>query len=86
MPTLVLHAGDGSGEHPTQEMLDLFTMLKEKGGRVDGLTITFVGDLKYGLYGRTVHSLVLALALFDGVRINLVAPAQLQVPQVVQRV
>eukprot|EP01084_Bolivina_argentea_P117581 208790_1 len=78
-PTIpILNAGDGSGEHPTQALLDLFTIYKEKNHNIDGLTVTFVGDLRYG---RTVHSLVPALSLFKDVRINLVSPKQLQVPE-----
>ena len=50
----ILNAGDGPNEHPTQAMLDAFTIFSEQ-GKIDGLTVTMVGDLKYG---RTVHSLV----------------------------
>jgi len=77
----ILNAGDGAGEHPTQALLDLFTIFKHRGYRrdgFDGLTVTFVGDLKFG---RTAHSLVPALAMFPRVRINLVAPRSLQMPQ-----
>jgi aspartate carbamoyltransferase catalytic subunit len=72
----VINAGDGAGEHPTQALLDIFT-IKEELGSIDGLTITMLGDLKYG---RTVHSLARLLALYD-VRINFVAPDMLKVPQ-----
>jgi aspartate carbamoyltransferase len=71
----VINAGDGVGEHPTQALLDLFTIQAEL-GRVDGLTVTMLGDLKYG---RTVHSLARLLALFD-VRVNYVSPAVLRMP------
>src|SRR5512145_812050 len=71
----VINAGDGIGEHPTQALLDLFTILSEL-GRVDGLTITLIGDLKYG---RTVHSLARLLTLYD-VRLNYVAPEPLRMP------
>ncbi len=71
----VINAGDGVGEHPTQALLDLFT-IEEELGRVDGLTVTMLGDLKYG---RTVHSLARLLSLFD-VRINYVSPDILQMP------
>ncbi len=71
----VINAGDGIGEHPTQALLDLFT-IKEELGRVDGLTITMMGDLKYG---RTVHSLARLLSLFD-VKLNYVSPEILQFP------
>ncbi|NLW50406.1 MAG: aspartate carbamoyltransferase [Candidatus Brocadiaceae bacterium] len=57
----VINAGDGSNQHPTQTFLDLYTIQKVC-GRIDGLTVGFVGDLKYG---RTVHSLVTALSRFD---------------------
>lgn len=71
----LLNAGDGSGEHPTQALLDLFTIEQEH-GKVDGLTVTFVGDLKYG---RTVHSLAWLLGLYD-VKLNFVSPAALTMP------
>jgi aspartate carbamoyltransferase len=71
----IINAGDGIGEHPTQALLDLFTISEEL-GVIDGLTVTMVGDLKYG---RTVHSLARLLTLFD-VRINLVSPKILQMP------
>eukprot|EP00808_Paulinella_micropora_P010626 g6671.t1 len=72
----ILNAGDGAGEHPTQAMLDLYTIQAEF-GRIDGLTITIVGDLKFG---RTVHSLVRMLALFKVAQLNLVSPEYLQIP------
>jgi aspartate carbamoyltransferase len=71
----IINAGDGVGEHPTQALLDLFTILSEL-RRVDGLTVTMLGDLKYG---RTVHSLARLLSLFD-VRINYVSPELLRMP------
>jgi aspartate carbamoyltransferase len=71
----IINAGDGVGEHPTQALLDLFTILEEL-HRVDGLTVTMLGDLKYG---RTVHSLARLLALFR-VRINYVSPDILRMP------
>ncbi len=72
----VINAGDGAGSHPTQMLLDLFTM-KEAKGSLDGLNVTMVGDLKYG---RTVHTLAQALTNF-GVKLTLVAPESLQMPQ-----
>ena len=72
----VINAGDGAGEHPTQALLDAYT-IREEMGRIDGLTITMLGDLKYG---RTVHSLAKLLTLFD-VKINYVAPEILQMPE-----
>jgi aspartate carbamoyltransferase len=72
----ILNAGDGAGQHPTQSLLDLYTILKEK-GTADGLTITLAGDLKNG---RTVHSLALLLANFS-VRFVFAAPRALRMPQ-----
>jgi aspartate carbamoyltransferase catalytic subunit len=71
----VINAGDGVGEHPTQALLDLFTVISEL-GEVDGLTITMLGDLKYG---RTVHSLARLLSLYN-VRLNYVSPEILRMP------
>jgi aspartate carbamoyltransferase len=71
----VINAGDGVGEHPTQTLLDLYTIYKHY-GRLDGLTVSLMGDLKHG---RTIHSLVQALDLFD-VRINLIGPTKLKLP------
>ncbi len=71
----ILNAGDGAGQHPTQSLLDLYTIQKEKGA-VDGLTVVLAGDLKNG---RTVHSLALLLANFD-VRFIFVAPSVLRMP------
>jgi aspartate carbamoyltransferase len=71
----IINAGDGVGEHPTQALLDLFTIYEEL-GEVDGLTVTMLGDLKYG---RTVHSLARLLSLYD-VKINYVSPDILKIP------
>src|SRR5512133_3686744 len=71
----VINAGDGAGEHPTQALLDLFT-IQEELHRLDGLTVTMVGDLKYG---RTVHSLSRLLSLY-GARLNYVSPEILRMP------
>ncbi len=71
----IINAGDGVGEHPTQALLDLFTVVAEL-GRIDGLTVTMLGDLKYG---RTVHSLARLLSLYR-VRVNYVAPDALRMP------
>ncbi len=74
----VINAGDGAGEHPTQALLDTFTIFEELGvGRIDGLTVTMLGDLKYG---RTVHSLARLLSLYD-VKINYVSPEILRMPR-----
>lgn len=72
----VINAGDGPGEHPTQAALDLFTMKREV-GRVDGLRIAMVGDLKNG---RTVHSLLYALSMYEGNHVVLIAPEQFRMP------
>ena len=71
----IINAGDGIGEHPTQALLDIFTIVEEL-GTIDGLTVTMLGDLKYG---RTVHSLAKLLALYD-VKLNFVAPDLLKAP------
>jgi aspartate carbamoyltransferase catalytic subunit len=71
----VLNAGDGAGQHPTQSLLDLYTILKEQ-GKVDGLTIALAGDLKNG---RTVHSLAALLGNYD-VSFIFVAPEALRMP------
>jgi len=71
----IINAGDGIGEHPTQALLDLFTIVEEL-GQVDGLTVTMLGDLKYG---RTVHSLARLLSLYE-VRIHYVSPDILRMP------
>jgi aspartate carbamoyltransferase catalytic subunit len=72
----VLNAGDGTGEHPTQALLDVYTIRKEM-GKIDGLKVALVGDLKNG---RTVHSLINLLALYKGVKVFLVSPPQLKLP------
>ena len=71
----VINAGDGIGEHPTQALLDSLA-IKEELGHIDGLTITMLGDLKFG---RTVHSLARLLSLYK-VKVNYVAPDILRMP------
>jgi aspartate carbamoyltransferase catalytic subunit len=71
----VVNAGDGPGEHPTQALLDLYTIQNEL-GRVDGVHVAFCGDLRFG---RTARSLALLLALYPGVRFDFVAPDVVQV-------
>jgi aspartate carbamoyltransferase len=73
----VINAGDGIGEHPTQALLDTFT-IKEELGRLDRLTVTMLGDLKYG---RTVHSLARLLGNYEGIRLNYVSPEILRMPK-----
>lgn len=72
----VINAGDGAGQHPTQTLLDLYT-IKKHFGHIDGLNIALVGDLKYG---RTVHSLSYALGNYD-VKMTFVAPEELKMPK-----
>ncbi|KDQ57925.1 hypothetical protein JAAARDRAFT_34741 [Jaapia argillacea MUCL 33604] len=74
-PVPIINAGDGIGEHPTQALLDVYTIRSEL-GTVNGRTITLLGDLKNG---RTVHSLVTLLCLYS-VRLNFVSPASLSMP------
>ncbi|MFB6326105.1 aspartate carbamoyltransferase [Pantoea deleyi] len=72
----ILNAGDGANQHPTQTLLDLFT-IQETQGRLNQLNVAMVGDLKYG---RTVHSLTQALAKFEGNRFFFIAPDALAMP------
>jgi aspartate carbamoyltransferase catalytic subunit len=75
----IVNAGDGAGEHPTQALLDLYTILAERGqNTLSGLKIVLAGDLKNG---RTVHSLANALALWEDVEIVLAAPDSLRMPE-----
>lgn len=76
----VVNGGDGSNQHPTQTLLDLFT-IHECQGRLENLTVTFVGDLKYG---RTVHSLAQALSLFE-CKFQFIAPEALAMPDYLLR-
>lgn len=78
----VLNAGDGAGEHPTQAVLDAYTLQRERGS-IDGLTIALIGDLKYG---RTVHSLARLLTRFDDIRLLLASPQALAMPRSVTSV
>jgi aspartate carbamoyltransferase len=73
----VINAGDGVGEHPTQALLDVFT-IREELGHLDNLTVTLLGDLKYG---RTVHSLARLLTRFDNVKLHYVSPKILRMPR-----
>ncbi|KAJ2222438.1 Carbamoyl-phosphate synthase, partial [Coemansia sp. RSA 485] len=77
----VLNAGDGIGEHPSQAMLDTFT-IREEFGTVNGLTITLVGDLRNG---RTVHSLARVIAQYKNVTLNYVSPPSLAMPESIKR-
>jgi aspartate carbamoyltransferase len=75
---VIISAGDGIGEHPSQALLDMFTVVELK-GQLDGLSITLVGDLKHG---RTVHSLARLVARLEGqdVTIHCVSPPALRMP------
>lgn len=73
----IINAGDGAGEHPTQALLDAFT-IKEELGRLDNLTVTMLGDLRYG---RTVHSLARLLSNFSGIKFHYVSPEILRMPR-----
>ena len=76
----VINAGDGGHNHPTQTLADLLTIWREK-GRLNQLTVGFCGDLKFG---RTVHSLITALSRYAGIKIVLVSPTELRVPDYIK--
>ena len=76
----VINAGDGGHQHPTQTLADLLTISREM-GRLENLTIGLCGDLKYG---RTVHSLIEAMARYSGIRFVLISPVELQLPDYVR--
>ena len=75
----VINAGDGGHNHPTQTLADLLTIWRKKGG-FENLTVGLCGDLKFG---RTVHSLVAAMARYSGVKFVFIAPEELRIPQYV---
>lgn len=77
----VINAGDGGHQHPTQTLTDLFT-IRTLLGRLDNLTIGLCGDLKFG---RTVHSLIFALARYTNIKFVLISPEQLRVPESVRK-
>lgn len=79
-PVPIINAGDGTGEHPSQALLDLFTIRREL-GRIDGLEIAMAGDLAYG---RTVHSLTKLLLHYD-VKLSFVSPKKLAMPEDILR-
>ncbi|MFH0970649.1 MAG: aspartate carbamoyltransferase [Candidatus Diapherotrites archaeon] len=72
----VINAGDGMGEHPTQALLDMYTIWREK-KRLENLNVILMGDLRYG---RTIHSLVYLLAQQKGIKLNFVSPIELRIP------
>ena len=76
----IINAGDGGHNHPTQTLADLLTIKTEK-GRLDNLTVGFCGDLKFG---RTVHSLIEALARYKGIKVVLISPKELTIPDYVK--
>lgn len=76
----IINAGDGGHNHPTQTLADLLTIKREK-GRLGYLTVGFCGDLKFG---RTVHSLITALSRYDGIRIVLISPKELKLPDYIK--
>ena len=78
----VINGGDGSNEHPSQALLDLYTIRKEMEGRgktVDDLRIALIGDLRYG---RAVHSLCKLLSLYKNIHFTLISPAELRLPEI----
>jgi len=79
----VINGGDGANEHPSQALLDLYTIRKElsdRGRQIDGLRIAMIGDLKHG---RTVHSLCKLLCLYRDIHVTLVSPPELAMPEAV---
>jgi len=79
----VLNGGDGANEHPTQALLDLYTIRQEiaaRGQSVDGLKIAMIGDLRHG---RTVHSLSKLLSLYNNVQVILISPEELTLPEAI---
>ena len=77
----VINAGDGGHNHPTQTLTDLLTIHHEK-GHFDNLTVGLCGDLKFG---RTVHSLIAALARYTGIKVMLISPKELQLPSYIKK-
>ncbi len=73
----IINAGDGANQHPTQTLLDMYSILKTQ-GRLDNINIFMVGDLKYG---RTVHSLLMAMSEFENPIFNFIAPEELEMPE-----
>ncbi|MCR5485162.1 MAG: aspartate carbamoyltransferase [Clostridiales bacterium] len=73
----VINAGDGGHNHPTQTLADLLTISREK-GKIGDMTVGFCGDLKFG---RTVHSLIVALSRYENIRLVLISPDELRIPE-----
>ena len=80
-PVPIINAGDGGHNHPTQTLTDLLTIRREK-GRLDNLTIGLCGDLKFG---RTVHSLIMAMSRYENIKFVLISPEELRVPDYIRR-
>ena len=80
-PVPIINAGDGSHSHPTQTLTDLLTIKREL-GHIDGITIGFCGDLRFG---RTVHSLIKALSRFKDINVILIAPDELKLPDYIKQ-
>ena len=79
----VMNGGDGANEHPTQALLDLYTIgreLEAKGRTIDGLRIAMIGDLRHG---RTVHSLSKLLSLYTNIQVMLISPKELALPETI---
>ena len=77
----IINAGDGSHSHPTQTLTDLLTIKREL-GHIDGITIGFCGDLRFG---RTVHSLIKALSRYNDIKVVLIAPDELRLPDYIKQ-
>ncbi len=77
----IINAGDGSHSHPTQTLTDLLTIKREL-GHIDNITIGFCGDLRFG---RTVHSLIKALSRYEGIKVILIAPEELRLPDYIKQ-
>ncbi len=77
----IINAGDGGHNHPTQTLADLLTIRRER-GKFSGLTIGLCGDLKFG---RTVHSLIIAMSRYENVRFVLISPEELRVPNYIKQ-
>ncbi len=80
-PVPIINAGDGGHNHPTQTLTDLLTIRREK-GRLDNLTIGLCGDLKFG---RTVHSLIMAMSRYENIKFVLISPDELKIPDYIRR-
>lgn len=80
-PVPLINAGDGGHQHPTQTLTDLYTILESK-GCLDNLVIGFCGDLQFG---RTVHSLIKAMSRYKNIKLVLISPVELEVPEYIRR-